>query len=287
MSRAIVLLSGGMDSLVCAATAVKECEEVYFLHFSYGQRTESKELACFEALVSHYQPKGARVVDYHWLKEIGGSALTDESININSRAYLPAFNSSNPLTHPYANTPALQHANTPTHQHANTPALQHPNTPALQHANTPTLQHANTLVPSTYVPFRNATLLCAAVAWAEVILADRVYIGAVEEDSSGYPDCRETFFEAFEKVILTGTKTDREIKVITPVLHLNKAEIVQLGMQLQAPFHHSWSCYVDNEQACGVCDSCVLRLKAFAKAGFIDPILYRKDKKWKSGKVER
>lgn len=231
MNRAIVLLSGGMDSLVCAATAVSECDEVYFLHFSYGQRTQEKELECFNALVEHYQPQGARVVDYHWLQEIGGSALTDSSLNISSADISPTNNGSKTLA---------------------------------------------TDIPNTYVPFRNATMLCAAVAWAEVIEATRIYIGAVEEDSSGYPDCREVFYKAFEGVIATGTKNLNPIRIFTPVLHLNKAEIVQKGMQLKAPFQLSWSCYVDNEASCGVCDSCILRLRAFAQAHYTDPIPYRK-----------
>ncbi len=223
MKRAIVLLSGGMDSLVCAASAVAECEEVYFLHFNYGQRTQEKELSCFKALVQHYKPSQAKVVDYHWLKEIGGSALTDHSI------------------------PVIAKAGT----------------------------EKKVDIPQTYVPFRNAMLLCAAVAWAEVIEVDRIYIGAVEEDSSGYPDCRELFFTAFEQVIYTGSKAGDKIKIVTPVLHKSKAEIVRLGAQLKAPFQLSWSCYIDNNEACGVCDSCVLRLNAFRAAGIEDPIIYK------------
>lgn len=220
MSRAIVLVSGGMDSLVCAASAAKNCEEVNFLHFSYGQRTQARELTSFEALVNHYHPHRARIVDYHWLSEIGGSSLTDTSMEIN-------------------------------------------------------IQGISEAVPNTYVPFRNATLLCAAVAWAEVIDADSIYIGAVEEDSSGYPDCRESFFKDFSSAIASGSKKGASIQIVTPVLHLSKMEIVKLGMELQAPFHLSWSCYIDNLEACGMCDSCLLRLKAFSQAGFIDPIQYK------------
>ncbi len=221
MTRAIVLLSGGMDSLVCAATAVLECEEVYFLHFNYGQRTEAKELECFKALTQHYKPIQAKVADYNWLSEIGGSALTDLGISVPS-------------------------ATSETHE-----------------------------IPSTYVPFRNASFLCAAVAWAEVILANRIYIGAVEEDSSGYPDCREIFFKAFEQLIFTGSKNLSGISIHTPVIHLSKAEIVLLGQKLQAPFELSWSCYQNSEKACGVCDSCHLRKRAFFQAGIPDPIPYQ------------
>ncbi len=217
MTRAIVLLSGGMDSLVTAGIARQECDELYFLHFSYGQRTEQKELACFRAIAKHYQAKAAKVVDYHWLAEIGGSSLTDSSMEIIS------------------DTPSG--------------------------------------IPNSYVPFRNATMLCAATAWAEVLGATAIYIGAVEEDSSGYPDCRQSFFEAFAKLIQEGT-IKADIVVKTPVLELSKAQIVQRGKAIGAPFELSWSCYFAEEAACGTCPSCLLRLKAFAEAGLKDPIPY-------------
>ncbi len=218
--RAIVLLSGGMDSLVTAAIAARDCIELNFLHASYGQRTETRELRSFEALCVHFRPLWRKILNWDWFRQIGGSALTDMNIAIS-----------------------------------------------------PDAGHKG--IPVTYVPFRNANLLSAAVAWAEVIGAGKIYIGAVEEDSSGYPDCRETFFQAFEKAIETGTKNEFPIQIVTPVLHLSKAEIVKLGLSLRAPFELSWSCYQDNEQACGVCDSCRLRLKAFAEAGCKDPIPYR------------
>ncbi|MDP2173552.1 MAG: 7-cyano-7-deazaguanine synthase QueC [Candidatus Cloacimonadaceae bacterium] len=220
MKSAIVLLSGGMDSLVTAAIAVSSCAEVNFLHVSYGQRTESKERECFELLCNHYHPKRAQVFDMHWLGEIGGSALTDQSI-------------------------ALE------------------------------LSGKGNGIPVSYVPFRNANLICAAVSWAEVIGADSIWLGAVEEDSSGYPDCREVFLDAMQRTIELGTTTEILIRIITPILHKSKAEIVKLGIELSAPFVYSWSCYQDNETACGICDSCRLRLKAFAAAGSCDPIPYR------------
>lgn len=129
-------------------------------------------------------------------------------------------------------------------------------------------------IPSSYVPFRNATLLSAAVSWAEVLGAGAVYIGAVEEDSSGYPDCREGFFEAFRAVIATGTRPDARIALVTPVLHMSKAEIVRRGHALGVPFDLTWSCYSSEDVACGICDSCALRLRAFAAAGIVDPIPY-------------
>ena len=216
MTRAIVLLSGGMDSLVTAAIAARECDELYLLHFSYGQRTESKEKWCFRQIASHYKSREARVVDYRWLAEIGGSALTDKDMSLSE----------------------------------------------------------DNGVPNTYVPFRNATMLCAAIAWAEVIEADSIYIGAVEEDSSGYPDCRESFFEAMNDVIKQGTLA-ANISIKTPVLHHSKSEIIQLGHSLNAPFELSWSCYFAEDQACGDCPSCQLRLKAFANSGTKDPISYK------------
>jgi 7-cyano-7-deazaguanine synthase len=217
MTRAIVLLSGGMDSLVTAAIADQQCDELYFLHFSYGQRTQARELKSFHAIAQHYQCTQAKVIDYQWLSEIGGSALTDPTRKIEQN------------------------------------------------------DHG---IPNSYVPFRNATMLCAATAWAEVLKAEAIYIGAVQEDSSGYPDCRQSFFEAFAQVIQEGT-IDARLQIQTPVLHHSKAEIVKIGMQLNAPFELSWSCYTSEDAACGKCPSCRLRLKAFAIAGLTDPISYK------------
>lgn len=217
----IVLISGGMDSLVTAAIAANTCDELNFLHIAYGQRTQSKERQCFDRLCAHYRPKQSRVIDMHWLGELGGSALTDSSITLD-------------------------------------------------------LSGNASGIPASYVPFRNANLICAAASWAEVIGADSIWIGAVEEDSSGYPDCREVFLRSMQQTIELGTKAATSIQIITPVLHQSKAEIVKLGLELRAPFEHSWSCYAENDLACGVCDSCRLRLKAFHLAGSHDPIPYRK-----------
>jgi len=220
MEKAIVLLSGGMDSLVCAAVAVRECDTVYFLHASYGQRTQERERWSFDQLCRHYKPIGTKILDWRWLAELGGSLLTD-----------PDFRSSADLDQPF---------------------------------------------PETYVPFRNANLLCAAVAWAESVSATRIYIGAVEEDSSGYPDCRKSFFRAMQEAIDTGSRNTPPIIIHTPVIDLDKAAIVKLGMSLNAPFALSWSCYFASDEACGECDSCRLRLKAFAGAGLTDPIKYQR-----------
>jgi len=133
---------------------------------------------------------------------------------------------------------------------------------------------SNKSIPSSYVPFRNAHILSIGVSWAEVIGATKIFIGAVEEDSSGYPDCRKEFFNAFNHVIRLGTKPDTNLEVITPIIRLKKSEIVKKGMELSAPFNLTWSCYQNEERACGVCDSCALRLRGFQLAGFDDPIPY-------------
>lgn len=131
-------------------------------------------------------------------------------------------------------------------------------------------------VPTSYVPFRNANMLVIAVSWAEVIAANAIYIGAVAEDSSGYPDCRPEFYEAFQKVIDSGTKPETHIEIRTPIINLRKAEIVQRGIELAAPLELTWSCYRSSDVACGTCDSCALRLRGFAQAGVTDPVLYAK-----------
>jgi len=131
-------------------------------------------------------------------------------------------------------------------------------------------------IPTSYVPFRNANMLSIAVSWAEVIGATAIYIGAVAEDSSGYPDCRTEFYQAFQKTIDAGTKPETHIEICTPIIHFSKAEIVKKGIELDAPLHLSWSCYRSEDLACGTCDSCALRLRGFEQAGVKDPIAYAK-----------
>lgn len=135
----------------------------------------------------------------------------------------------------------------------------------------------NQQIPTSYVPFRNAHLLAAATSWAEVLGAHSIYIGAVAEDSSGYPDCRPEFYEAFQRTVDIGTRPETQIQIRTPVIAMKKAEIVNLGEKLGAPLHLTWSCYKDSDTACGNCDSCALRLRAFREAGIADPIRYRLD----------
>jgi len=221
--RAVVLLSGGMDSCVCAALAARD-HETAAVHVSYGQRTEQRERRAFFAICDRLGIRDRLVVRNEALSAIGGSALTDSKIGV--------------------------------------PESQAPNPDALGHD-----------IPVTYVPFRNAHFLSVAVSWAEVLGAGQIYIGAVEQDSSGYPDCRPAYYQAFNEVIRLGTK-DGRIGIVTPLIHLRKAEIVRLGLELGAPFDLTWSCYSREDSACGVCDSCVLRLRAFEDAGSSDPIPY-------------
>jgi 7-cyano-7-deazaguanine synthase len=131
-------------------------------------------------------------------------------------------------------------------------------------------------IPVTYVPFRNAHFLSVGVSWAEAIGARAIYIGAVEEDGSGYPDCRPEYYRVFRELIRVGTRPETQIEIVTPVIRLKKSEIIRQGGELGAPLHLTWSCYQNEEEACGVCDSCLLRLRAFSEAGIADPVLYRR-----------
>jgi 7-cyano-7-deazaguanine synthase len=217
-TRAVVLLSGGMDSCVCAALAARD-HQAAAVHISYGQRTEERERRSFEAICDRLGIRDRLLVRNEALRAIGGSALTDANIAV-------------------------------------------PESHAL-----------GTGIPVTYVPFRNAHFLAVAVSWAEVLGAEKVYIGAVEPDSSGYPDCRPAYYRAFNEVVKTGTK-DGAIEVVTPLIAMRKREIVTLGLELGAPLDLTWSCYQRQDRACGVCDSCVLRLRGFHDAGARDPIPY-------------
>ena len=220
-SSAVVLLSGGMDSCVCAAIAIHEhgVKNVAAMHISYGQRTEARERESFEKICDRLGVAKRMLIENRSLQQIGGSALTDKSIAV------------------------------------------------------PESGHIGKEIPVTYVPFRNAHFLSAAVSWAEVLGADKIYIGAVAQDSSGYPDCRPEYYQAFNQVIRVGTK-EGGISITTPLIALRKAEIIRRGMELGAPLELTWSCYTEEFEACGVCDSCVLRLRAFEAAGAKDPLPY-------------
>ena len=220
MRRAVCLVSGGMDSCVSAAIARSDGWETALLHFSYGQRTQRRELRAFREIVDFWGVRQSMVIELPHFRSIGGSAHTDPAIALPEEA------------------------------------LDQPG------------------IPVSYVPFRNANLLAAATSWAEVTQASRVYIGAVEEDSSGYPDCRETFFQAFNRVVAEGTRPETSIEIVTPLIHMTKGEIVLKGIELSAPLQLTWSCYQSETAACGRCDSCLLRLRGFATAGAKDPIPY-------------
>jgi 7-cyano-7-deazaguanine synthase len=224
--KAVVCLSGGMDSTVCAAIAARDFD-AYALHFSYGQRTEARELQSARTVAETLGFKQFLPLRMDLFRQIGGSALTDTSIAV----------------------------------------------PDAPDEATDTAHRTGGEVPVTYVPFRNAHFLSAAVSWAEVLGARTVFIGAVEQDSSGYPDCRPAYYEAFNELIRQGTK-EGDIRIETPLIRLRKSEIVALGVELGAPLHVSWSCYSGDEVACGACESCVLRLRAFREAGTADPIPY-------------
>ncbi len=224
---AVVLVSGGMDSLVSAAIANEKHESLAFLHLNYGQNTEKKEFDCFQEIAKFYNVPESRqkVIDITFLKQIGGSSLTDDKIDVKK-------------------------------YHGDSEE-----------------------VPDSYVPFRNTHIISMAVSWAEVIGAKKIYIGAVEEDSSGYPDCRPSYYEAMNALIKQGTK-DGDIEVITPVIALSKDQIVKKAVELKAPIESSWSCYEKEDKACGVCDSCALRLRGFQKANLEDPIPYHERPKY-------
>jgi len=223
-SKAVVLLSGGMDSCVTAAIA-NQTHELALLHASYGQRTEKRERRAFEEIAEFYGVTEKLIARLDALRQIGGSALTDDRIAVPGAA-------------PLSNQ-----------------------------------EHGE--IPITYVPFRNAHFLAAAVSWAEVIGAQAIFIGAVHEDSSGYPDCRPEYYRIFAELARVGTRPETKIAIETPVIHMRKSEIIRRGMDMGAPLGSTWSCYQSEEEACGACDSCRLRLRAFAEAGVTDPIAYR------------
>jgi len=218
--RAVVLVSGGMDSATAAVEAQNQGYELYFLHTSYGQETESKELECATALAEYLDVANFLHIETSHLARIGASSLTDDSIEI-EEADLDSDE-----------------------------------------------------IPSSYVPFRNANLLSMAVSYAEANECDALFIGAHSEDYSGYPDCRPEFFDAFQQVIDVGTKPETNIELIAPFVDWSKTEIAERGIELDVPYEITWSCYRDEAPACGTCDACAFRLKAFQELGDRDPIDY-------------
>jgi len=221
MTRAVALLSGGLDSCVAASWAAQRYE-LWLLHADYGQRTAGREVQAFHAVADALGvPSGRRMqVEVPVLRQVRGSSLTD------------------------------------------------PRLPVEQGEPDPTR------IPGTYVPFRNTHLLAAAVSWAEVLAARAVVLGCMEQDSSGYPDCRADYIEAFNRVVERGTRPGSGIQVEAPLMELDKKRVVQLGLELGAPLQHTWSCYTGERLACGRCESCRLRLRGFDEAGVTDPIPY-------------
>ncbi len=219
--KAVVLLSGGLDSSTVVAIAIESGYEVYALSFDYGQR-HHRELESAKKIAEYYGIKFKTVkID---LRQIGGSALTSD------------------MDVPDRNIDEIKDE-----------------------------------IPVTYVPARNTILLSYALAYAEVIDADTIFYGANAIDYSGYPDCRPEYVEAFEKMANLGTKKgieNRNLKILAPLMHMSKADIIRKGMELNVPYELTWSCYRGGKTACGHCDSCVLRLKGFMEAGYKDPIEY-------------
>jgi 7-cyano-7-deazaguanine synthase len=226
--KAVVLLSGGMDSCVSAAIARERhgSGNIALLHAGYGQRTERRERRSFDEIADFYGVRERLVVQLDHFRAIGGSALTDIEIAVPENELGAAGPQSSSI-------------------------------------------------PVTYVPFRNAHFLSVAVSWGETIAAGAIYIGAVAEDSSGYPDCRPEYYRVFQELVRAGTRPETHIEIVTPVITLRKSEIIRRGIEMRAPLHLTWSCYQGEEAACGACDSCLLRLRAFAEAGVPDPIPYR------------
>lgn len=218
--RAVVLASGGMDSATAAVEARERGYDLYLLHTSYGQQTETKEFECASALAERLDAADFHHVETDHLARIGASSLTDEGIDV-EEADLDSDE-----------------------------------------------------IPSSYVPFRNSNLLSMAVSYAEANDCDAIFMGAHSEDYSGYPDCRPEFFDAFQQVIDVGTKPETQIDLVAPFVDWSKTEIAERGVDLEVPYEITWSCYREEEPACGTCDACAFRLKAFKEIGLKDPIKY-------------
>ncbi len=219
MKKAVCILSGGMDSTTTTYIAKNSGYEIVALHFNYGQRTQTKELLCFENICKELNIHNKYVIDLDFFSKIGASALTDKNIAVPTNGLSDG-------------------------------------------------------IPITYVPFRNGIFLSIAGAIAEKEKCEAIFIGVVEEDSSGYPDCRENFINSIQKSINLGTKDETNIQIKTPLIHLKKENIVKEAIKQNVKLELTWSCYQNEDKACGVCDSCRLRLKGFEKAKIKDPIAY-------------
>ncbi|MFH1049565.1 MAG: 7-cyano-7-deazaguanine synthase [bacterium] len=257
-NKAVVLMSGGMDSAVCTSIAKESGYELAALHLNYGQRTQKREKKAFDDLTKYFGINEILEVNVSYFSQIGASSLTDTNIDI------PITNFELRIT----NELKTQNSKLPTEKSENGQLITD------NELTTPNSQ-LETEIPSSYVPFRNGNILAIAASWAEAIGAIAIFIGAMQLDFSGYPDCRREFFDAFEKAINLGTKPETNIEIVTPIINLTKKDVVIKGIELGVPFELTWSCYKDEDLACGVCDSCVLRLRGFEQAGFKDPIEYK------------
>ncbi len=217
--KAVCIISGGMDSALSSTIAKKEGYDIIALHFNYAQRTQDKELECFNLIAKDLEVQESYIIDLDFFKQIGATALIGNKFDVPTDGIKPG-------------------------------------------------------VPITYVPYRNGIFLSIAAAIAQKHNARAIYIGVVEEDSSGYPDCRESFIKSIENSINLGLKDDTNLEIKTPLIHLSKAQIVSKAIELGVKLEHTWSCYKNSDKACGVCDSCRLRLKGFKEAGVVDPIEY-------------
>ena len=217
--KAVVVLSGGMDSTLSTFIAKQKNYEIIALHFNYHQRTQNKELKAFRKICDYLKIDNRYEIDLDFFSHIGANALTDKNIKVPTDGLKPG-------------------------------------------------------VPITYVPFRNGIFLSIASAIAEKENAKAIFIGVVEEDSSGYPDCTDSFISKMQSAINEGTKKQTDIELFTPLIHLKKEDIVKEALKLNVPLELTWSCYQNENKACGVCDSCRLRLKGFEKAGVKDKIEY-------------
>jgi 7-cyano-7-deazaguanine synthase len=218
--KAVIILSGGLDSTTCMGIAKNEGYACYPITFDYGQRHKI-EIECAKKVAKYYEVDEHKIVSLSFMQEIGGSALTDSSIDV------------------------------------------------------PVYKDSADSIPVTYVPARNLIFLSLASAYAEVIGADAIYIGVSAVDYSGYPDCRPEFLQSMTQTIQLATKigvTDGKLQIVAPLTHLTKADTIRLGLQLHVPYELTTSCYNGNQEACGVCDSCQLRLKGFQEAGAADPV---------------
>ena len=219
IKKAVCIMSGGMDSTLSAYMMKKDGYEIIAVHFNYDQRTQNKELECFNNVCDDLNVENKYVLDLDFFKQLGASALTDTSIDV-------------PIT-------GIEDG-----------------------------------VPVTYVPFRNGIFLSMAAAIAEKENASVISIGVVEEDGSGYPDCRSAYIKSMQDSINLGTKDETNITISMPLVKLKKSQIVQASIDIKAPLHLTWSCYKNEDKACGVCDSCRLRLNGFKLANQKDPIAY-------------